>query len=621
MKFFFTVVFLVLFAPLCVNAADDVSGSFEGFLKYEKNYSDYAVNADGTHTETHEVVIKVLTDAGVEYANQVEIGYSKSLNEVEILSAYTLKKDGRRIDVPASNIQERAAVSGGGPMYSDIKTRVIIFPDVAAGDKVGYSYKYIQKTALFPGQFSMVQAFTKFVVFDDVRVSVNVPAGTLKLRTFATGVKGGRIKDKNGRMRWVWTYRNPKMVTPELGSVAAIDYGPRIIVSSFKDYGDLAAAYEERAKPKAAVTEKIRKLSDKLTRGVSDRRNQAKILYTWVAQNIHYAGNCIGIGAVVPHDADMVLTNRLGDCKDHAALLQALLAAKGIESTPALVNYGTSYKLPKIPAVSVFNHVINYIPGLHLYADSTAQYTPFGILPIGESGKPVIHTAAFAGVKHTPSSNYKNNRSEMKMTLHIHEDGSADGEAHNEENGIFSVGVRTMMANLQPNMEDNIMRAILSRRGYTGTGTLIKSDPMELSDHYTYGSNFHLNDAMNLPGPGAFMLAPIFPNAAPVSAALADLNLPERTIDYPCFGGIATETYTIELPKSVKVFALPEGVHISNSTMTYDTSYSQKGNTITAVRRFEDRTKSSICTAKNDREYRPLAREILRDLKAQIIYR
>jgi len=621
MKFFLTLLFLTLTVPLPVMAAENASQPFEGFIKYAKDYTDYVVNADGTHTETHDVVITVLTDAGVDYANQVEIGYSESLNEVKILSAYTLKKDGRRIDVPERNIQERAALSGGGPLYSDIKTMVIIFPDLAAGDSVAYSYRYVQKEALFPGQFSMTMAFSRFIVFDDVRVSVSVPAKTLRLRTFATGVQGGRVEDRKGRMRWVWTYKNPKMERPEPGTVATIDYGPRIIVSSFKDYGALAAAYEERARPMARVTKKIRDLAERLTAGVADRRKQAETLYTWVAQNIHYAGNCIGTGAVVPHDADMVLSNRLGDCKDHVALLEAMLAAKGIESTPALVNYGSSYKLPEIPAVSVFNHVINYIPELELYADSTSEYTPFGILPPGESGKPVIHTANFTGIRHTPPVNYKKTRSHMKMTLQIHEDGSADGEVRNEEEGLFSVGIRTLMARVRPNLEDNIMRAILARNGYTGTGTLIKSDPGELSDHYTYGSKFHLNNAMNLPGPGAFVLAPIFPSAAPVSAALVDLNLPERTVDYPCFGGIATETYTIELPENVKVIALPEDLHISNGTMTYDASYAQKGRTITVVRHFEDRTAKSVCTAQDDSKFRPFARRMLRDLRAQIVYR
>lgn len=42
----------------------------------------------------------------------------------------------------------------------------------------------------------------------------------------------------------------------------------------------------------------------------------------------------VGAGGVVPHAAQTVLDNRYGDCKDHVALLEALLGAAGIKSTP-----------------------------------------------------------------------------------------------------------------------------------------------------------------------------------------------------------------------------------------------------------------------------------------------
>ena len=109
----------------------------------------------------------------------------------------------------------------------------------------------------------------------------------------------------------------------------------------------LAGAYEARAHAKAAVTPTLQAKADELTTGITAPYDQAKTLYTWVARNIRYAGNCIGVGSVVPHDAEMVLSNRLGDCKDHTALLQALLAAKGIDSMPVLVNSGDRYKLPE----------------------------------------------------------------------------------------------------------------------------------------------------------------------------------------------------------------------------------------------------------------------------------
>jgi len=88
----------------------------------------------------------------------------------------------------------------------------------------------------------------------------------------------------------------------------------------------------------------------------------------------------VGSGGVVPHAADTVLDNFYGDCKDHVTLLEAMLTAVGIESSPALINSGNAYHLPTAPALGTINHVITYIPSLDLYLDPTAAQTEFGYL-------------------------------------------------------------------------------------------------------------------------------------------------------------------------------------------------------------------------------------------------
>ncbi len=607
-------------APLGAAADEGNNAPFSGNIKVEKYHSDYEVNADGTYTVTTELVCTVLTGEGVSGANHTVLSYSTSLDDMEILAAYTLKKDGRRIDVPASNIQEREAVANGGPMFSDLKAKGIIFPDVAVGDKVAYSYKRIRKAPLFPGQFFFVEVFSKFWVYDDVKISVSIPANSLDLHVFDKGVKGGRIADSNGKARWVWTYSNHEITVPEPHSVDLVDYGPRIIVSTFKDYGAIAAAYDKRAQPKAKVSEKVRALASELTKGVTDRREKVRLLCAWVAKNIRFAGNYMGIGSVVPHEADEVLANRLGDCKDHVALLQALLKTVNVDSTPALINSRASFKLPEVASPSVLDHVITYIPSLDLYFDPNFPFVTFGQLPLADRGKPVIHTRNFTGVTHTPPGNPKGDSSTSKMVLHIHEDGSADGEVHNEETGLFSAMVKALMVQVQPNLEERLVRGVLERNGYSGTGTLAKDDPRLPSDKYTYSIKFHVTGALNTPGPGAIYLNSVFPGVAPVASNLGGFNQPERTLDYTCSGNVSTEEITLDLPKNVKVTSLPKDTHLSNARVSYDATYRLKGNTVTVTRRFEDRMVGPVCTPQDENEYRTIGRNVLKDLKEQLIF-
>jgi len=96
---------LAVVIPFGVSADEGKSVKFFGNSKYEKYYANYDVNTDGTHVETHDVIIKVLTEEGVKSANQAEVSYSESLEDAVIRAAYTIKKDGRRVEVASSNIQ------------------------------------------------------------------------------------------------------------------------------------------------------------------------------------------------------------------------------------------------------------------------------------------------------------------------------------------------------------------------------------------------------------------------------------------------------------------------------------------------------------------------------------
>jgi transglutaminase-like putative cysteine protease len=601
--------------------AHDAKQDFAGYTKYAWYHAHYDVNPDGTHVETISWALQVLAEQGVERAQEASISVSDRLEKMEILSAYTLKKDGRKINVPPNNFQDETNTGkdNASPMFSDIRTRTVAYPDVAVGDTVVLSYKLTQTEATFPGNFSTLESFSKFEVYDDVQVSLSAPK-SLGLRVYSRGVEGGEAPSNDGRSNWAWSYKNLQMATPETSSVSTLDYGPLIVASTFKDYGALAAAYDSRAKTKAAQTDRIKKLANDLTQNAHTPREQAKALYDWVAQNIKFAGNCVGHGSVVPHDADVVLANRMGDCKDHTTLLQALLAVKGIASTPTLINSGDAYTLPEVPCIEAFNHVLNYISSLGLYADSTSPFTSFGSLPHGDAGKPVVQTVDFKGIEHTPMPNWKDNSSNSTTVLTINADGSGQGETKISSTGELADGWRYAMLYMQPNMEDMMMRRALSANGFTGTGTLDKGDLKNRSDTYSYGSKYKISDAINLPGPGAMYIRSPFDAVGNISRFLADVSEADPTVDFTCSGGYSKSDVTITLPKDVKVLAMPKNAEIKGKYQTYTATYLQKGDTVTAVREIEDRTPGPVCAPAVDVDYKKFSIAVRKELRAQLLY-
>jgi len=147
--------------------------------------------------------------------------------------------------------------------------------------------------------------------------------------------------------------------------------------------------------------EAIRTLAQSLTAKAGGDLDKLRILHDWVAQHIRYLGVYVGAGGFVPRKATEIFATRYGDCKDHVALLEAMLRAVGIESSPALINLGDAYGLPELAVSNPINHVITYVPSLDLYVDSTAQFAAVGTLPSEDSNKPVIITAT-GELKRTP---------------------------------------------------------------------------------------------------------------------------------------------------------------------------------------------------------------------------
>jgi len=373
-------------------------------IKYERYSATYDVNVDGTYAERYEWAMRVLDEQGVTSAKSTSIAYAERLHDIQIIEAYSVSPDGRRIDASPNNYRVLQAGPGkgrAGAWCPDHKAMTVLFPDVVSGSLVVFSYRRVQKQALFPDQFSLALPLSRSEVYDDVQIRLSVPE-SMALHVFSRDVDGGQVKAPQGRREWLWSFRNAKRADSEDSHLPWPDAGPLVLATTFDDYQMLGAAYEVRSRPKVAVTERVQALADELTEGAHTPRAQVKAFYDWVSKNIRFVGSCWG--SVVPRDVDRILTSGMGDCKDHAALMQALMDAKRIPNALALIRIGPSVTLPALPVAAAVNHVLNYVPSLDLFVDSSAANVPFGALPPSASNKPVVLAGPLLyGLRETPS--------------------------------------------------------------------------------------------------------------------------------------------------------------------------------------------------------------------------
>lgn len=607
----------------CTSACAATGDPLELQIRFDYYHATYSINEDGTATESHEWSKTVLKETALERSKSASVSYSTSAEKTEVVAAYTLKADGRRLDVPKDNYQ--LEVNSGkdkdSPVYSDWSTLTVVFPDVAVGDKVVFSFKLVQTEPMFPKQYSTAQYFSDQVAYNDVRVRFDYPAA-MWVQYEARGMKETANETQGERKIIEWSYANPQPLKTERRdySVFDADKVTGLSFSTFKTYADIASAYGERALPKAAVTERISKLASDIVKDKSAPKEQARALYEWVATNITYAGNCIGIGAVVPRDTAFILDNKMGDCKDHATLLQALLAARGIKSTQALVNAGSAYQLAKVPVVSTVNHVINYVPAFDLYLDSTSDSTPFGLLPYGDQDKPVLLVEGFKDGAKTPVPPIGSNKQYVKSKFKFAPDGSVSGNVDVSLQGVNAVQTRAWARNMTKETEDDLVKNIYRQQNIIGNGKLEKDDPKELTDNYHYKASFNAEKFIKLPGAGAFYIYPPLSLAAPIYSFLQTAMEPEE-VDVVCSSINATEEYTIELPKTVKVLSIPDNLKIANDFVSYTANYKLKGNVLTVKRTLDDRTKGNVCKPQVFVEYKKIAEKAIDNLKEQVLYK
>lgn len=600
-------------------AQDDPARS----LQVERDHTQYVVNADGSYTETRELSTRILLERGIESAKDAGVSYSTSIQTAEVLSAYTLKANGQRIDVPRSNYQVSASSGrdGDSPIYSDQTRLTVVFPDLAVGDSTVFSYRLVARQPMFAQQFSMIESYSPATYYGDVQVSIDWP-DSLPLRFQSWQLQQTLPAAEAGRKRVQWQWRNTKPIKPEdlPQELFRVERYPGFAVSSFSDYAQIAQAYGSVADGKAAPTPRIRALAESIVGKQKDPREVTRLLYEWVAQKISYAGNCIGLGAVVPRDLDVVLDNKMGDCKDHATLLQALLSSRGIASSQALVNAGGLYYLPEIPVVAMVNHVINYVPSLDLYLDSTAAVVPFGSLPGNVAGKPVLLVHGHRDGASTPQNAVGREGQRFSATIRVLADGTVQGQQKIDMRGQVATGARSQFRNGNAAEADKWVKQYFRGQGLIATGTMKYADPQALLD--TFDMEVSYDVAQMLPRSGGLPISAVFYNPVTLNAVVVGqlLDPDKPSGETQCAGVLLEESFEYEFADGLRIVSVPSDVKVEEAFLRYESSYRREGNRVHVRRVFDDRTPGPICSGEYNARFDAALRRLLPDLKAQIVY-
>ena len=585
-------------------------------LEIVKESIDLEAAPDGRSWELDEVHYRPLTRQGVEALQQFTLSYTQGYQTLKV-HAYTLKKDGRRIDIPPGDMLQGHGETSQ-PGFEDTRTITVIYPNLEIGDQAVMITQTEQSVPWFPDVFAFTQAFQRNLVVRDASLAFTSRGNDAAFHVTADGVEADPPLSAGGKTRHVWHYHNDTAQIPEPDVVADIRTLPHVAITTVPDYADVGRLYAGIFKDHTEVTPEIAKLAAQLTQGERDHRAQARKLYEWVSANIRYVNIVLGAGGFVPHKAADVLKNGYGDCKDHVMLLEALLAAKGIKSSPVLIRAGAStFKLPPAPSPFLFDHLITYIPEFQLFADSTARHAPFGVLPDSDAGKEVV-VVATARTAVTPIVSAAGSTITATSTVKVNDDGSADTETRYSSTGAVAVMLRALMAEMQPDQDDNFFRTVL---GPGAQGKFQRGQPDVLGESYEFSARYHTVHLANIPGPGALPAALSY---KPFSfTMLVGLTLPQsRQADYVCASGTFREDVTATLPASASITTLPPSKSYAVEGTAMDVSYETPSPNIVRERVVLKLDRPSpVCRAADYAKIRPQLSQMVNALASQILYK
>lgn len=396
------------------------------------------------------------------------------------------------------------------------------------------------------------------------------------------------------------------------------------------DYPDLAAALRQRLAGTTAPAPALTALAHRLTAGYADPRTRALALSDWVRTHIRPLDPQPPIGNAAPRPAAAVLESGQADGLEAALLLQALLAAAGIDATPALLGRGPDDGVPDPPSLAAFDDAIVYLPALGLYLAPHAPEAAAGYLPPALLGKPALLLAS-GGFAMTPMTQPHSVRS--AAIVDVRRDGRASVRLERTYGGAAAeparMAARAMMRPADhhdaPAVHAQPASYLLQDVGQLGHGTLT-SGSLDAGGDYRMTLSGAVPQLLGLPGTHA--LATALPTsygrlgtieeavaALPHAAARGAHDSAGRAA---CAAVDAEDQLRVRLPPEVRIVDLPAPLSVVQGGVFYHAAYERQGNTVLIRRRLTFRSGRPLCSALDVKQMQPALARIERDLRSRI---
>lgn len=422
-------------------------------------------------------VRKVITllDGGHDGANRLVVNYDNE-SKVTNFKATVYDAMGKKIRHAKKSEIEDVKVDGPINFMTDNRVMTVVVDYLSYPYTVEYEYEKKVK------DMGMVSEFPRWLPVDYNQSLVKgtytmvVPAGK-KISYWLNAMKEPKMTTEEGNQVYVWEVADLPALVHESESPPSFHVLPTLIAhperfetngyqgnyESWEAFGKYTYnLYADRREVPESLREEIRSL----TTGLSEDREKIDALYRYLQKNTRYVSVQLGIGGWQPFSPVYVRENSYGDCKALSNYMGAMLSEVGIEAYPVKVFSGD--RLPFLGyedyVVSMFNHIILYVPSEDMYLECTSSDSPTGYLGESNADRHVLWITPEGGwLTKTPALKPADNGYTRTTRLELTPGGETNYQQHVSYYGAEHEFLRGLVAY---DTDLNKQKEILHHRDY-----------------------------------------------------------------------------------------------------------------------------------------------------------
>jgi hypothetical protein len=358
-------------------------------------------------TEERVQQVFMITDAA--RADELLVHHIPFVAEKErlrVLRARILRRDGSEVGARQGDTPRLSEPEFN--IYYDTRLRVLRFNELSNGDLIELAWVLSEtdeanETGPYNGGLI---SLGRGVRVARIEIELAGPEGLLPAWELAH-LEGDpkREEDPSGEVRLRWLWEDVPAIRADMPPAPQLLVTPYLVYSNHPEWGDLADWYARHIEPRVRVSEQVEETALRLVDGYDERLERISRLYRFVTNDIRYVGLEFGEHRFRPFSADWVLHHRIGDCKDKAALLVALLDAIGVPAQMAMVRTADLGPVSnELAVLEIFNHAIVYLPEDDLWLDGTATgHALFPPPPMDQGALVLVIDGPQSGPRVSPS--------------------------------------------------------------------------------------------------------------------------------------------------------------------------------------------------------------------------